>query len=499
MSTNKNNIETFSIKRQLRRSFHAFQTSSRFIFYRIFLVFTSITLLTGYARSQIFSCDLNWNPIVQLSDDSVLSITPKIVTDGNSVHIIWFGIDTLGGLSGTGIQYVQSFNNGSIFSAPRTVVPADIAFSPGQLAYSEFNLFITFTGYINGTLGVGFVNSNDGGYTWSEPRILRSNAQPRLIAAHDSIVIIHYADQKPGAYGLLRSGDYGTTWRIMAASMPAVNDFYLSQTEFHAVGTTASTRRNDVGYFFSPDGGAQWYGPEIISPEDAISSLYSKIAIDELGERLIVWNDSGSIVLRRSNGLDEEDNLRWLAPIKIPASTNAVFPDIDYSEGLLVTVWDNNFGDSGTIILQHSTEKGETFCPPFFPSDGKRSGEPSLSLQENILSLTWSGDDNGNGEIFFRRGIFPGETRPKEAVLRQNYPNPFSRITNIDYEISKEGLVRLEVFDLLGRIVETLVNQNQKPRRYHVQFNGGNFASGIYFCRFWTVQYSEVKKMILLR
>lgn len=436
---------------------------------------------------------------MQVSHDSVLSITPKIVTDGNSIHIIWFGIDTIGGLSGTGIQYVHSFNNGEIFSAPTTVVSPDVAFSPGQFANSDFNLYITFTGYINGIVGTGFINSSDGGFTWSEPRILRSNAQPRLIAARDSIVLIHYAEQRPGTCGLLRSGDYGNTWRIMTTNMPPMNDFWLSSTEFHAVGIIPTTRRNDVGYFFSPDGGTQWYGPELVSPEDAISSLYPKIAIDELGERLIVWNDSGSIFLRQSNGYDEEDNLRWLAPIKIPASTNAVFPDIGYSEGLLVTVWDNYLGDSGTLILQHSTEKGEPFCPPFYPSDGKRSGEPILSLTENVLSLAWSGDDNGNGEIFFRREIFPGETRPKEAMLRQNYPNPFSRLTNIDYEISKEGLVRLEVFDLLGRKVETLVNQNQKPRRYHVQFNGGNLASGIYFCRLWTVQYSEVKKMILLR
>jgi hypothetical protein len=483
----------------MNKNIHETQFISKFSQQILFFLFFGILFFASSSRSQIFSCDLNWQPAVQLSHDSVLSITPKIVTDGNSVHIIWFGIDTIGGLSGTGIQYVQSFNNGAIFSAPRTVASPDVAFSPGQLASSGFNLYITFTGYINGTIGVGFINSADGGFTWSEPRLLRSNSQPRLIAAHDSIVIIHYADQIPNTFGLLRSGDYGTTWRIMTTNMPSLNDFWLTSAEFHAVGTTATTRRNDVGYFFSPNGGTQWYGPEIVSPEDAISSLYSKIAIDELGERLIVWNDSGSIVLRRSNGFDEEDNLRWLAPIKIPASTNAVFPDIDYTEGLLVTIWDNNFGDSGTIILQHSTEKGEPFCPPFFPSDGKRSGEPSLSLQENILSLTWSGDDSGNGEIFFRRGIFPGETRPKEALLRQNYPNPFSRITNIDYEISKEGLVRLEVFDLLGKKVETLVNQNQKPRRYHVQFNGGNLASGIYFCRFWTVQYSDVKKMILLR
>lgn len=461
----------------------------------IALLALSLNLIPASARSQIFSCDLNWNQALKLSRDSVLSISPEVETDGNSAHVIWFGIDTLGGLSGAGIQYSHSFNNGEIFSSPRTIVTADMAFSPGLLAYSSFNLYVAFTGYIGGTVGTGFVKSSDGGFTWSSPLILRPEAQPRSIATRDSVILIHYADQRTPTYGLLRSGDYGRTWRVLATGIQPMTDIFMTDFQYHSVGVTAAAHRSDVGYFLSPDLGAHWYGPEIISPEDAVSSLYPRITLDELDEKMIAWNDSGSIIFRRSNGYDEEDNIRWLPGVKFPASENALFPEFKYAEGLLVAVWDSYYGDSGTIVLQHSTEKGESFCPPFLPSDGGPAGEPSMSLEENVLSLCWS----GAGEIFFRRGIFPGETRPKEQLLRQNYPNPFRHNTTIEYEISREGMVRLEIFDLLGRKVETLVHEVQKPRRYQRSFNGSSLAPGVYFCRLWTVQYTDVKKMMLVR
>jgi hypothetical protein len=472
-----------------------------FLSIRIFisLLITLILFSPTISRSQFYSCDLNWQNVTQISDDSVLSISPQIATEGNGIHIIWFGIDTIGGMSGAGIQYSHSFNGGGIFSSPRTIVPPDIAFSPGQLAHSGFNVFITFTAYIDGVIGTGYIRSSDGGFTWSVPNIIRANSHPRLIAAYDSVVIIHYADQKPATYGVLRSGDYGLSWKNVTTSMPPLNDVWLTETDYYGTGATASTRRTDVGYYFSPNGGVSWFGPEIISQEDAISSLYPKIAIDEMSERYLVWNDTGSIIFRRSNGFDAEENIIWTQQKTLPASKDAIFPDLDYAEGLLAVVWDNHAGDSGNIVLQHSTNKGESFCDPFYPAGNPRAGEPVINLQENILNIAWSGTVDGNGEIFFRRGIFPGETRPKETLLKQNYPNPFSSIATIEYEIEREGMVRLAIFDLLGRKVETLVHDIQKPRRYSVKFNGSNLSSGVYFCRLWSVQFSDTKKMILLR
>jgi hypothetical protein len=94
---------------------------------------------------------------------------------------------------------------------------------------------------------------------------------------------------------------------------------------------------------------------------------------------------------------------------------------------------------------------------------------------------------------------------PGHFVLHQNYPNPFNPVTKIKLEIplSKGGLrglsVKLIIYDVLGHEVTTLVNEQLKPGSYEVLWDGSNYTSGVYFYRIFTDQYSETKKMILLK
>jgi len=88
---------------------------------------------------------------------------------------------------------------------------------------------------------------------------------------------------------------------------------------------------------------------------------------------------------------------------------------------------------------------------------------------------------------------------PNNFSLMQNYPNPFNPVTNIKYEIAKNSFVTLKVYDLLGREVQTLVSENQKAGAYISQFNGEQYASGIYFYRLTAGEFSEVRKMILIK
>ncbi|NOX18580.1 MAG: T9SS type A sorting domain-containing protein [Chlorobi bacterium] len=94
---------------------------------------------------------------------------------------------------------------------------------------------------------------------------------------------------------------------------------------------------------------------------------------------------------------------------------------------------------------------------------------------------------------------------PKTFRLGQNYPNPFYKGTRgnpntiISYSIAEKSNVLLEVFDINGRIVKTLVDEKQSPGSYQVSFIGGNISSGVYFYRLKTNKYSETKKMLLLR
>ena len=89
---------------------------------------------------------------------------------------------------------------------------------------------------------------------------------------------------------------------------------------------------------------------------------------------------------------------------------------------------------------------------------------------------------------------------PDEFKLYQNYPNPFNPKTIIGYNLKKGGFVGLIVYDELGRVVNTLVNENQKIGSYEVSFSGGGLSSGIYFYSlFLNGELLDTKKMILLK
>jgi len=83
--------------------------------------------------------------------------------------------------------------------------------------------------------------------------------------------------------------------------------------------------------------------------------------------------------------------------------------------------------------------------------------------------------------------------------LFQNYPNPFNPETKINYNVSKSGFVTIKVYDLLGREVTTLVNENKPAGNYSIKFDGSKLVSGIYFYRMKAGDFVQTKKLILLK
>ncbi len=96
---------------------------------------------------------------------------------------------------------------------------------------------------------------------------------------------------------------------------------------------------------------------------------------------------------------------------------------------------------------------------------------------------------------------------PEKFYLSQNYPNPFNPLTKIKFEIPllrgvSEGrgvLVRLIIYDILGREIATLINQQLKPGTYEVEWDGINFPSGVYFYKLMSDEFSDTKKMVLIK
>lgn len=88
---------------------------------------------------------------------------------------------------------------------------------------------------------------------------------------------------------------------------------------------------------------------------------------------------------------------------------------------------------------------------------------------------------------------------PEKFQLSQNYPNPFNPTTSLQYAIGSRQFVTLKVYDLLGKEVATLVNEERLAGRYKVEFNGSNLPSGIYFYELKAGSFTQTKKMIFTK
>jgi hypothetical protein len=88
---------------------------------------------------------------------------------------------------------------------------------------------------------------------------------------------------------------------------------------------------------------------------------------------------------------------------------------------------------------------------------------------------------------------------PMVYNLKQNYPNPFNPSTNIQFSIPKSEFVTLEIYNLLGQNVTTLMSAKQPIGTYNVKWDASGFASGVYLYRLQAGNYSETKKLIIMK
>jgi hypothetical protein len=88
---------------------------------------------------------------------------------------------------------------------------------------------------------------------------------------------------------------------------------------------------------------------------------------------------------------------------------------------------------------------------------------------------------------------------PVQFDLMQNYPNPFNPTTVIKYALPKASHVKVSVYNMLGQVVVTLVNEVQQAGYHHVELNGVNLASGVYFYRLEAEKFVSTRKLLLLK
>jgi hypothetical protein len=240
----------------------------------------------------------------------------------------------------------------------------------------------------------------------------------------------------------------------------------------------------------------------------------TRIASDGTGGAFLVWVGGGgvcdNVVVQH---IDGNGVLQWPNEIQISFIGNVSQERIcsDGAGGVYI-IWTSYV--TSYIRAQHIAPNGILS----FPVGGKTvsisgGGVPVLVADERGGAIiAWEDCRSPSSkDIYAQRIIMPGfttgvlrggqsETTPREFALNQNYPNPFNPTTTISFTLAEDGLVTLKVYDLLGREVAMLVNQDLKAGALHnVTFDASRLSTGIYIYRLQAGNNVQVKKLMLIK
>jgi hypothetical protein len=207
-------------------------------------------------------------------------------------------------------------------------------------------------------------------------------------------------------------------------------------------------------------------------------------------------------------------NNSFISGIIFDYVTHPVFTDLD-NDGDMDLVFGSGFGD-----LYYYQNTGTKNMPVWKTNDALLS---SVYIKQGAAPAFADFDGDGkqdmivaeySGNFSFFKNNIPTTVQsvdplsPKEFVLNQNYPNPFNPATTITFSIADEGTTShstrhanttIIIFDMLGREITTLVNEQFSPGTYTVTWNAGAIPSGVYFCRLQSGDFSATKRMMLLK
>lgn len=119
---------------------------------------------------------------------------------------------------------------------------------------------------------------------------------------------------------------------------------------------------------------------------------------------------------------------------------------------------------------------------------------------DNTSKYSVYSDPASKTYYYFKQGTGENQAEiPTQFELAQNYPNPFNPTTTLSYALARDVHVSLRVFDVLGRVVLDLVDQDQKAGRYELQIDALHLASGIYIYKLQAGPFTDSKRMLLLK
>lgn len=333
--------------------------------------------------------------------------------------------------------------------------------------------------------------STDGGITFPNSGTLTTNgSRPRLCFSPlgDTLIVNYRGPVRPGLpnKSIVRSG-------LIRELAPAT--LFSVSLSFADVITDTSSAVNEYKSIK--------YGPNVWT-------FYTKDTAGSTDLRCAISTSGGTIYLPHfSIASAPGRNEYWFDA----ASSNVgIFGKVDlvYTSDSVQSGAPTNTTDK-LMFTSSTTELPAVFSAPvqfsnFPPMSTINDSKPSVvELPSGDIGFAFIGYTAGGNKVYWDRLLQltsisnNGNITPDKFELKQNYPNPFNPATNIVFNLSKNSFVNLKVYDMSGKEVAKLVSQNMNQGNYTVTFDGKNLSSGVYFYKLESDNFSEVKKMSLIK
>ncbi len=361
-----------------------------------------------------------------------------------------------------------------------------------------------------GTSGDGMFRSTNSGLSWSP-------ANSGLVGLEFPAFAISGSNLYAGSEGegVFLSTNNGASWSALA---PLTNQFVFALA---VSGADLYAGVDGGGVFRSTNNGASWTNSTSGMTNTRITSLV--ISGNNLfagtfgGAGVYLSANNGTSWVAAGNGLTNTDvqilSITPSLPGYIFAGTaNGAFYSTNNGSSWsginngLTDTYVHTFAFSGTTIFAGTDMEG-VFRSTNLGANWTALNQGLTNTTVWVLNVSGSNLFAGtNGSGVFKRPLSEmvavNETSgelPGQFKLSQNYPNPFNPATSIKFDISRSGNVNIIVYDISGRKVEDLVSGSYNPGSYEVRWDASQYSSGIYFYSLVTIEFTETKKMVLVK
>jgi len=337
----------------------------------------------------------------------------------------------------------------------------------------------------------GISISTDDGVSWITLNNELKSALVLSLAVKGKTLLAGTAEE-----GAWLSTNYGTSWTQISKGLESTEYPYESIYSIAFSGNNFIAGTKGHGMFLSTNSGTNW--SQIKLP---IQWPYTNIEVNTLstipngngGTKLLAATNSGVLI-------STDDGVSW-------SFSNSGLPSILYDSNFSpVGILTNGKGEIDFLVVTADTYlylsadscKNWSAVKTKLPST--THGVFSFAVKNNYL---YAGTD-AMGVIRLPitdilTDVKKTETLPAAFNLAQNYPNPFNPTTKISFSIPSKDLVRLKVYDILGREIDVLADKVYEAGKYEIEFNAANLPSGVYFYNLTTGSNSVTKKMILMK